>query len=109
VAQVVWASSAQRHLNQIAEYIAERSPANAERVVRRVIDAAEQLAMFPHVGQAVAESIDSEDRHVLCRPFKIIYRINEEDDVTIIAVVHGARDLRFGQPPGPEDLTFEDE
>lgn len=109
MAQIIWAVSARNHLNEIAEYIAERSPANAERVVVRVMQTADKLADFPGAGHAVPESDDAVDRQIICRPFRILYRINDEGDVTITAVVHGARDLRIGPPPGPDDLVFDDE
>jgi plasmid stabilization system protein ParE len=50
-----------------------------------------------------------EDLLIVCRPFKIIYRMSDGGDVIIVAVVHGARDLRIGDPPDDRDLDFDDD
>jgi len=53
--QLIWLPSAAEDLDDIATYIAKRSPMNAASIVARVIDAADQLPPWPASGHVVPE------------------------------------------------------
>jgi toxin ParE1/3/4 len=48
--------------------------------------------MFPEMGREVPEANQSDIREIICRPYRIIYKL-EYYSVKIITVVHSRRDL----------------
>jgi plasmid stabilization system protein ParE len=57
------------------------------------------LARFPLSGRVVPELHLSDYREVIVREYRIIYRLTAED-VLIVTVVHGKRDLPSLPPLG---------
>ena len=107
--RVHWTETAQRHLDGIYQYIAQDSPAYAKRTVDRLTRRSQQIASLPLPGRHVPEYEADELREVIENPYRIIYRI-KEDQVDVLAVIHGARDLRsaerengWSQQGAPED------
>jgi len=62
VAQIVWTAEAQFWLRDIYDYIAEDSPAAAERVVLAIYDSVRVLLEHPRVGQRYYFVTDREVR-----------------------------------------------
>ncbi len=88
--EVVWAEPAWDDLAAAAEYIA-RDPENyAAAFVQEVKEAAESLSEFAERGQIVPEFRDPTIRELLVRPYRLVYAVSSSQ-VTIIAVIHGAR------------------
>lgn len=58
----------------------------------RIVESAETLQTVPQLGRAVPEFSRSDLRELLCRGYRIVYLLKDEY-VTILRVVHGARDL----------------
>jgi plasmid stabilization system protein ParE len=61
--------------------------------VEKLFEAAERAAAFPLLGRAVPEAEDETVREILFRSYRLIYRV-ERERVLMLAVIHGARDLR---------------
>lgn len=93
MAEVNWTAEAERWLRDIYQYIAEDSPAAADRVVHGLLDRARLLAQFPKVGQRYSEDPDSDVRVLLYGHYRIAYRIRPNGDVDILGVFHGALDI----------------
>ena len=78
-------------IENIYDYLKERSPAATE-VVARIRSTAERLGQWPrmgHLGRAAA----TYEWVVVGSPYIIVYEIDEAgDEVAIIAVFHGAQD-----------------
>jgi len=91
--EVVWAESAHRDLEAIAEYIARDSEHYAAVVVREMIEAGRSLGEHAHRGQVVPEFQDQDLRELLVRPYRLIYRI-DGGVVLVLAVIHGAQRWR---------------
>jgi addiction module RelE/StbE family toxin len=91
--QVIWAPSATKDVEDIAEYIARDSPDQAALFVTRVLEATDRLADFPLSGRIIPEMSDVRRREIIAGSFRIMYRI-EEGAVWVIAVVHGAREWK---------------
>ncbi len=90
--RVLWTENAIDHLSNIYEYIAFNSPAYARRMIDRITRRTEQIAEHGFSGRKVPE-YDAEDiREVIEKPYRIIYRI-KPDQIDVIAVIHGARQL----------------
>ena len=68
----------------------------ALRTVDRITARSRQVGTFPWSGRRVPEYDREIVREVFDGPYRIIYQINEAQ-VDVIAVIHGARELR--DPP----------
>ncbi len=90
--RVVWTDAARTDLRGIREYIARDSPVFAGRVVEHIFRRADQLEAFPNSGRSVPEHGAPDVRELIEGAYRIIYLVGEEE-VTILAVVHGARSL----------------
>jgi plasmid stabilization system protein ParE len=65
----------------------------AEKWESKLLRAPDVLERFPEIGAIVEDGNFPGLREILVRPYRIIYRI--DDDVChILHVVHGSRDLR---------------
>jgi len=85
-----WSSRALAHLKSVESYIAEDSSFHAKRVVREIIDHAENLKTFPEMGHVLPDFPHLGLRQLIKHSYRIIYSFNN-DVVTIVAVVHGKR------------------
>jgi toxin ParE1/3/4 len=94
--RVHWTYTAIAHLLAIYEHIARDAPIYAQRIVDRLTRRSEQIATFPQSGRVVPEYGSPDIREAIERPYRIIYRIREEQ-IDVLAVVHSAQML----PPEP--------
>lgn len=89
---VRWTEAAITDLAEAAEFIARDSPFYAASLVREARSAALSLKTFAHRGRIVPE-YDSPDIHeIFVKSWRFIYRTTD-DQVFVLAFVHGARDL----------------
>jgi addiction module RelE/StbE family toxin len=91
--RVHWTDTAQRHLDAIYHYIAEDSPAYANRMINRLTHRSRQIAAFPLSGRMVPEYEMKDIREVIEGSYRIIYYIKPEQ-IDVLAVLHGARNVR---------------
>ena len=93
---VLWLASAERDLEEIADYIADHdSPSGATHVVENTLDAATSLTRFPEAGtypHELAGLGNHEYRQVFFKPYRLIYRIVKMK-VYVHLVADGRRDL----------------
>lgn len=89
--RITWSRPAVANLEAIHDYISRDASGRADRFVEKLIAAPEPLADFPRMGRVVPEG-DGRQREITFDPYRIIYRI-EDDEIYIVTVVHGARDL----------------
>lgn len=66
-------------------------------------EAADRLVIFPELGRVVPEFNDRSIRELIVREYRLIYRV-EGDDVRILTLMHGSRDLWRRLPSGPWDI-----
>jgi addiction module RelE/StbE family toxin len=87
---VRWTTPALRDLESIGDHIArENSAAVAARIVTSILDHADNLATFPHIGRA-GRIPDTRELVIVDTPFIMPYRVRDAE-VEILAVFHGAR------------------
>ena|ERR1700733_3123215 len=99
--QIIIAPSAQADLADIVKYIAQHNPDAAARLGFELITRAESLASFPEIGRVVPEFRQQSLREVICRSYRIIYRLRQNNQyVDIVRFWHAAR----GFPHIPLDL-----
>lgn len=88
---VQYAPRARRHLDAIAEYLAERNPRAVSRVAERIQDTARLLETFPYAGHPGALP-GTREVNVRGFPYIIVYHVAGDDDrVTVIGIYHGAQ------------------
>jgi toxin ParE1/3/4 len=90
--QVIIAPSAQTDLADIVRYIAQYNSDAAARLGYELITRAESLADFPEKGRMVPEFRQPNLREVICRSYRIIYRLQPaKKRIQIVRFWHGAR------------------
>ena len=89
---LIWSDEANTDLASIYEYISRDSEYYARRTLERILNKGKQIAAFPYAGTAVPEYQNDAIRQVFEGNYRIIYHI-EADTVTILTIVHSARDL----------------
>jgi toxin ParE1/3/4 len=87
--KVNWTAAARAQLRDIHTFIARSSPQYATKIVDRLTRRSQQIATFPRSGRVVPEANDVNIREVIEGSYRIIYHLLD-DEVDIIAVVHGA-------------------
>ncbi len=91
--KVFWSSQARKDLRAIRTYIAKDSAFYADRMVARIIERTDVLALHPHVGHPVHEAPDLDVREVHVASYRIIYRVLL-DEVEIATLVHFSQQLK---------------
>ena len=92
MAQVRWSLTAGNDLQEIEDFIARDSVLHAITFVDRIVESAETLLKTPQVGRMVPEFSRSDLRELIFRGYRIVYLL-QDNEVLILRVVHGARDL----------------
>jgi len=87
--RVRWTRPAVHQLAAIGEFIAERNPAAAKQIERRLRAAVTALARFPMMGHE-GRLPGTRELTVPGTPYVIPYRF-DGDCVDILAIFHGAR------------------
>ena len=95
--EVLLTAGAEQDLENIYDYIAESdSPARADYVLTRLLEAAKQLAAFPdrgsHPKELQALGI-REYRQTFFKPYRLIYRVIGRQ-VFIYVIADGRRDMQ---------------
>lgn len=90
--QVIIAPSARSDLADIVRYIAQHNSDAAARLGYELITRAESLTQFPEIGRMVPEFRRPDLREIICRSYRIIYRLKRDNQqVQIVRFWHGAR------------------
>ena len=89
---VHWTETAQDHIDAIHAYIARNSADYALRMVDRLTRRSQQIADAPLSGRRVPEYDLDQIRELIEGAYRIIYHI-KPDQIDVIAVVHGARNV----------------
>jgi plasmid stabilization system protein ParE len=69
----------------------------------RINGAVDHLETFPRLGRMVPDFHHDALRELIVGDYRIIYRI-VDDELRILTVVHGSRDLMLHLPDGPWDI-----
>ena len=94
----------------IVRYIAQHNPDAAVRMGFALITRAESLTQFPEIGRSVPEFHLPDLREIICRFYRIIYRLKRDEQcIQIVRFWHGARDSRTSpektDPPTAQRLS----
>jgi addiction module RelE/StbE family toxin len=91
--QVKWTEKAQKHLKDLHDYIAKDSILYAQRFIRSLINSSTILEKNPYAGRMVPEFDLESIREIIFRNYRIVYRVQNNKDIEILAVYSGARDF----------------
>ena len=90
--KIIWSPIVVEDLESIANWISRDSEAYAAALIQEIVDAVENLSMFPRMGREVPELDDPHVREIIVQKYRVIYRV-ESDAIKLGAVIHGAREL----------------
>ena len=84
-AQVIWSDQALVNLETIFDFLEEKSPIAAQRIIEELIGRANQLETFPESGSIQQNlNVKSEYRYLAEGNYKIIYRYQVEQQVVLL-------------------------
>jgi len=87
--KIIWSLRSKNQLTDIAEYISLDKPQAARRWLLNIFQEVEKLKLFPKSGRKVPE-IDREDiREIIFENYRIIYKIESDEEIIIASVRHG--------------------
>ena len=93
MAAINWTLEAERWLKDIHDYIAMDNPNAAIRVVEGIYEKVQLLREHPQLGQWYAAISDQSIRILVYGHYRIAYLINEDRNIDILGVFHGALDI----------------
>jgi toxin ParE1/3/4 len=89
---VRWTEKAVADLEAIEAHLTLGSERYARALIGRIVDRSERLSQFPQSGPIVTEYGDKSLRELFEHPYRIIYRLLEQE-IEILTVIHSARIL----------------
>ena len=89
---IIWSDRAIDRLVAVHDYIAQDSPSQAGKIIKRLFDCVERLRTFPKSGKVVPEYKHLEVREVIEHPYRILYRLSGAG-VEIVNVLHSRQQL----------------
>ncbi len=75
---IVLSPKAVGDLESIVRYIALNNPEAARKVGQNLLEKTKALSQFPFKGQKVPEFDTAEIRQIILKPYRIVYRVEEE-------------------------------
>lgn len=94
MAKVKWTNIALDDLRAIYDYVAQDSAKYADRLMDRIIERVAVLEQHPKIGKRVPEFDKESIRELIEGNYRIIYRIESEEQIGIARVHHAARLLK---------------
>jgi toxin ParE1/3/4 len=90
--RIFWTPIAVQDLHDICDFISRENPVAAQRMGEELIKQSEAMAVFPLSGRLVPEKKDPLIRETLVGSYRIIYRVDEAQQVVALARIwHSAR------------------
>lgn len=90
---VNWTEPAFNALDGIYEYISRDAPVYAQHFVQQLMAAVDRLEQQPLSGRTVPEVEREDIREVICQGYRIFYWVVSDEQIDIVGVVNGRRDL----------------
>jgi len=95
--RVTWSTAAHRDIHRLAEYLSERSPSGAARMVRAIYARTDRMGREPLLGR-IGRQEGARERVVPGTPYVIVCRLRE-DSLQIVRILHGAQQWPAGDAP----------
>lgn len=94
MAKIIWTDKASGWMEKIYNYIAADKPLAADRLIEEIYQKAELLREFPEMGYRLPPYRRKNIRVLLYGHYRILYEIEQNGDINILSVLHGALDLK---------------
>jgi toxin ParE1/3/4 len=92
--KIVFTKPAVEDLNNLVAFISRDNPRAGEQFGYELVDKAQSVAEHPFIGRVVPEFKLENLREIIHRPYRILYRVREEQKVIeILRVWHAARGI----------------
>ncbi len=91
MAKITWSNLALEDLQAIHKYVSQDSPLYAERLIDRFIEKVDVLKKHPRLGRVVPEFNIEDIRELIEGNYRIIYRIDKDNNIGIARIHHSAR------------------
>jgi toxin ParE1/3/4 len=88
--QVRWTTAAALDLENIADYLFEKTPQNAPRLIREVCNAVFALGIYPNRGRS-GKKLGTRELVLTALPYVVVYKLANEN-LFIVRILHGAQD-----------------
>lgn len=88
--RIRWTPAAADDLEGIANYLFEKTPENAARLIREIYSAPSSLVRFPDSGR-VGKKAGTRERVVSGLPYIIVYQVKAET-LDILRILHSSQD-----------------
>jgi toxin ParE1/3/4 len=81
-------------MKMINDYISIDSEFYAEKFINKIHERTSILEIHTHIGKVVPEFNDQSIRELIEDPYRIIYKVESDDEIFIVRVHHSSRLLR---------------
>jgi addiction module RelE/StbE family toxin len=88
--QVRWTTAAEDDLQIIADYLFEKTPEHAARLIREIYNAPAALKSFPNRGRA-GKKQGTRELVLSSLPYIIVYQVSS-DALHVVRILHGAQE-----------------
>lgn len=95
MAQIRWSQVAIRELQAIHEYISIDSELYADKMIERILERVDMLESHILVGRIVPEFDKPYIRELIEGSYRIVYLVEDEDNVAIVHIHHQSRLLNI--------------
>jgi toxin ParE1/3/4 len=100
--ELLWSGLAIKDLLDMVDYISQDNPRAAYSLANRIKSKILRLQRFPLSGRVVPEFSEKGYREVVVYPYRIVYDVCD-DNVIVLRVWHGKRDLKNIDSENQED------
>jgi|LakMenE01Jun11ns_1017448.scaffolds.fasta_scaffold9333925_3 addiction module RelE/StbE family toxin len=91
--RINWTQKAKKDLKHISDFIAIDSKFFAIITIKEILKKVEILENFPKIGRTIPEINNTIFREIFYKNYRIMYKIVSDNQIDILAVVHGARNF----------------
>jgi plasmid stabilization system protein ParE len=91
--RIIWTDLAKTELEEIYHFIAQDSKIYAKRQVLKIRNRTKILRKSKYIGKIISEIGIPIFRELIEGNYRIIYKINRENEVLILTIHHSSRDL----------------
>ena len=92
--ELIWAPSAIKDIENIANFISKDSVQAAENLVQLFFEKADILTRYPKFGKPVPELKNAKFRELLVSRYRIIYELISDSQIHILTIHHQSRLLK---------------
>jgi len=97
-ASIQFAPSALEDLQTIAAYYNDQGASEIGRqMIARLIEAVKELARYPEMGRIVPEFNEASLRELIRPPFRVVYRLEQGQKISVIRIWRSERILKLPQ------------